>query len=71
MGTLMAVSAAFTYLEEPLLASIHLVLYRRYIDDILFIWSGNLSLTPSLINATKVNLGHLQRQSYFLGCGHF
>ena len=46
MGTPMAVSAAVIYmasLEEPLLTTKDLVFYKRFIDDICFIWSGNLS----------------------------
>ncbi len=44
MGTPMAVSAAVIYmarLEDPLLSSEYLLFYRRFIDDIFFIWSGN------------------------------
>ena len=46
MGTPMAVFVAIIYmasLEEPLLTSTHLEFYRRFIDDIFFVWSGNLS----------------------------
>ena len=52
MGTPMAVSAAVIYLarlEEPLLTSSHLIFYKRYIDDIFFIWSGTLSELDSFL----------------------
>ena len=52
MGTPIAASAAIIYLarlEEPLLASTHLVFYRRYIDDI-FIWRGNLTELNSFLH---------------------
>lgn len=45
MGTPFAVSAAVIYmarLEEPLLSTKDLLFYKRFIDDIFFIWSGNL-----------------------------
>ena len=46
MGTPMAVAAAviyMAYLEQPLLITKDLLFYRRFIDDIFLIWSGNLS----------------------------
>ena len=52
MGTPMAVPAAVIYLarlEEPLLTSNHLIFYKRYIDDIFFIWSGTLSELDSFL----------------------
>ena len=45
MGTPFAVSAAVIYmarLEDPLLSVGGLFFYRRFIDDIFFIWSGSL-----------------------------
>ena len=53
MGTPMAVSAAVIYmasLEEPLLTSTHLEFYKRFIDDIFFVWSGNLSELNSFLD---------------------
>ena len=53
MGTPMAVSVAVIYLarlEEPLLASTHLIFYRRFIDDIFFIWSGNQTELDSFLH---------------------
>ena len=53
MGTPMAVSAAVIYmasLENPLLNSEGLLFYRRFIDDIFFIWSGNLLSLHSFLN---------------------
>ena len=46
MGTPMAVAAAVIYmasLEGPLLSTNNLLFYRRFIDDIFFIWTGTLS----------------------------
>ena len=57
MGTPMAVSAAIVYmdsLEEPLLTSTHLELYRRFIDDIFFVWNGNLLELNSFLD--RLNL---------------
>ena len=31
------------FLEEPLVSTKDLLFYRRFIEDIFFIWSGNLS----------------------------
>lgn len=53
MDTPIAVSADIIYMaspEEPLLTSTHLEFYRRFIDDIFFIWSGNLSMLDSFHN---------------------
>ena len=38
------------YLEDPLLSTKDLLFYRRFIDDIFFIWSGNLSNVPLSFN---------------------
>ena len=44
MGTPFAVSAAVIYkLEDPLLSIEGLLFYRRFIDDIFFIWHGTLT----------------------------
>ena len=53
MGIPMAVSAAVVYmtsLENPLLTSEGLLFYKRFIDDIFLIWSGNLSSLHSFLN---------------------
>ena len=53
MGTPMAVSAAVVYmasLENPLLTLERLLFYRRFIDDIFLIWSGNLLSLHSFLN---------------------
>ena len=53
LGTPMAVSAAVIYmatLEEPLLSSDGLLFYKRFIDDIFFVWSGTLFGLYSFLN---------------------
>ena len=53
MGTPFAVSAAVIYmaqLEDPLLSTRNLLFYRRFIDDIFFIWSGDLPELHSFLN---------------------
>ena len=53
MGTPLAVSAAVIYmarLEDPLLTTNGLLFYRRFIDDIYFIWSRNLPRLHSFLN---------------------
>ena len=53
MGTPLAVSAAVIYmarLEDPLLTTNGLLFYRGFIDDIFFIWSGNLPRLHSFLN---------------------
>ena len=50
MGTPFAVSAAVIYmarLEDPLLSADGLLFYRRFIDDIFFIWYGTLAALHS------------------------
>ena len=53
MGTPLAVSAAVIYmarLEDPLLTTNGLLFYRRFIDDIFFIWSGDLPGLHAFLN---------------------
>ena len=62
MGTPMAVSAAVIYmasLEEPLLTTKDLVFYKRFIDDIFFIWSGNLSDLNLFLTFICVSFKHI------------
>ena len=53
MGTPFAVSAAVIYmarLEDPLLSADGLLFYKRFIDDIFFIWHGSLIDLHSFLN---------------------
>ena len=53
MGTPFAVSAAVIYmarLEDPLLSADGLLFYRRFIDNIFFIWYGSLAALHSFLS---------------------
>ena len=53
MGTPLAVSATVIYmasLEDPLLTTRDLLFYRRFIDDIFFVWSGSLLELQSFLH---------------------